>query len=88
MEEGGIGTHSNDVRSGNSTNTTRVPAQKVHNYRSDRWIALKHFSGVFGGCFTWSSVQSVLYADYVQSGHCNDATGLLSLKVHNYRSDH
>ena len=35
--------HYEDVRSGNSNDPTRVPAQKVHKYRSDRWIALKIF---------------------------------------------
>ena len=29
---------------GHSTERTRVPAQKVCNYRSDRWITLKFFS--------------------------------------------
>ena len=47
------------VRSAHTTDPTRVPDQKVHNYRSDRWIALKLFSQVSGGCFTWSSVESV-----------------------------
>ena len=28
---------------GHSTDNTREPGQKVHNYRSDRWIALKFF---------------------------------------------
>ena len=79
--------HSDDVRSGYSSDTTRVPAQKVHNYRSDRWIALKRFLGVSGGCFTWSSVQLILHADDIRSGHCNDTMGVPDPKVHNYRSD-
>ena len=29
---------------GHSTDSAREPGQKVHNYRSDRWIALKCFS--------------------------------------------
>ena len=34
---------------GHSTDDAREPGQQVHNYRSDRWIALKFFSRVFGG---------------------------------------
>ena len=78
---------SDDVRSGNSNDMTRVSAQKVHNYRSDRWIALKIFSGVSGGCFTWSSMESVLCSDDVRSGNSNDPTRVPAQKVHNYRSD-
>ncbi|KAL3566424.1 hypothetical protein D5086_031839 [Populus alba] len=33
--------HDDDVRSGDATDTTLVPAQKVHNFIYDRWIALK-----------------------------------------------
>ena len=80
--------HSEDVRSGNSTDPTRVPAQNVHKYRSDRWIALKIFSGVSGGCFTWSSAESVLCSDDVRSGNSNNRTRVPGQKVHNYRSDH
>ena len=29
---------------GHSTDSAREPGQKVHNYRSDRWIVLKFFS--------------------------------------------
>ena len=36
---------------GQSTDSAREPGQKVHNYRSDRWIALKFFSRVSGGSF-------------------------------------
>ena len=32
------------VRSGHTTDCARVPGQKVHNYRSDRWIVLKFLS--------------------------------------------
>ena len=35
---------------GHSTDSPREPGQKVHNYRSDSWIALKFFSRVSGGC--------------------------------------
>ena len=77
-----------DMRSGHTTDTTRVPAQKVHNCRSDRWIALKCFSLVFGGYFTWSSVELVLHDDDVQSGHTADTTRVPAQKVHNYRFDH
>ena len=86
IEERGIGAPSNDVRLGNSIDTTRVPAQKVHNYRADRWIALKHFSRVLRGCFIWSSVQSVLHVDDVWSSPCNYTTRVLGQKVHDYRS--
>ena len=36
---------------GHFTDSAREPGQKVHNYRSDRWIAIKFFSRVSGGCF-------------------------------------
>ena len=65
----------------------RVPAQKVHNYRSDRWIALKFFSLVFEGCFTLRSVESVVHADDVRSCPTTDTTRVLAQKVYNYRSD-
>ena len=35
---------------GHSNDSAREPGQKVHNYRSDRWIVLKFFLRVFGGC--------------------------------------
>jgi len=35
--------HADDVRSGRTTDTTTVPAEKVHNFLSDRWIAPKCF---------------------------------------------
>ena len=44
---------------GHSTDTAREQGQQVHNYRSDRWIALKCFSRVSGACFRWSCVESV-----------------------------
>ena len=76
------------VRSAPTTDPTKVPDQKVHNYRSDRWIALKLFSRISGGCFTWSSVESVCHADdAVQSAHTTDPTRVPDQKVHNYRSD-
>ena len=76
------------VRSGHTTDTIRVSDQKGHNYRSDRWIALKFFSRVSGGCFTWSSVESVLHNDDVRSGHTTDMIRVSNQKGHNYRSDH
>ena len=78
---------SDDVRSGNSTDPTRLPAQKVHKYRSDRWIALKSFSGVSKGCFTWSIAESVLHSVEVRSGNSIDPTRVPAQKVHKYRSD-
>ena len=53
---------------GHSTDKAREPGQQVHNYRSDRWIALKFFSRVFEGYFRWSRVESVRQADFVRSG--------------------
>ena len=76
-----------DVRSGRNTDTLRVPDQVVHNYRSDRWIALKLFPRVFEGSFTWSSMESVLDDDDVQSGRITDTIRVPDQKVHNYRSD-
>ena len=81
--------HTDDaVRSVPTTDATRVPDQKVHNYRSDRWISLKFFSRVSGGCFTWSSVESVCHTDdAVRSVPTTDATRVPDQKLHNYRSD-
>ena len=79
--------YDDDVRSGRNTDTIRVPDQKVHHYRSDRWIALKFVPRVSGGSFTWSSVESVLHDDDVRSGRTTDTIGVLDPKVHNYRSD-
>ena len=76
-----------DVRSGRNTDTIRVPDEKVHNYRSDRWIALKLFPRVSEGGFTRSSVESVLYDDDVRSGRTTDTIRVPDQKVHNYRSD-
>ena len=78
----------NAVRSGHTADKTRVPTQKFHNYRSDHWIAIKKFSGVSGGCFIWSSVESVLHSDEVRSGNSTNHTRVPAQKVHNYRSDH
>ena len=36
---------------GLSIDSDRESGQKVHNYRSDRWIELKCFSRVSGACF-------------------------------------
>jgi hypothetical protein len=33
--------HDDDVRSGRTTDTTKVPLEKVHNFLTDHWIALK-----------------------------------------------
>ena len=79
--------HADDVRLGHCNNTTRVPAQKLNNYRSDRWNARKCFFGVSGDCFTWSSAESVLQSDDVSSGNSTDTTKVAAQKVHNYRSD-
>ena len=79
--------HDDDVRSGRTSDPIRVPDQKVHNYRSGRWIALKLFPRVSGGCFTWSSVESVLQDDDVRSGRTTDPIRVPDQKVHNYRSD-
>ena len=81
--------HADDsVRSANTTNPTRVPDQKVHSYRSDLWIALKLFSRVSEGFFTWSSVESVCpAAGAVWSAHTTHPTRVPDKKVHNYRSD-
>ena len=53
---------------GHSTDSAREPGQQVHNYRSDRWIALKFFSRFSGGCFRWSCMESMRHADGVRSG--------------------
>ena len=76
------------VGSVHTTDPTRVPDQKVHNYRSDRWISLKFISQVSGRCFTRSSVESVLQNDDVRSGHTTDTIRVPDQKFHNYRSDH
>ena len=77
-----------DVQSFYATDMTRIPAQKIHNYRSDLWIALNCFSLVSGGCFTLRSVESVLHTDDVWSGYTTETTRVPAQKVHNYRSDH
>ena len=51
-----------------SSDSAREPGQKVHNYIPDRWITLKCFSSVSGGCFRWSCVESVRHRDDVRSG--------------------
>ena len=79
--------HDDDVRSGRNTDTIQVPDEKVHNYRSDRWIAVKLFPRVSGSSFTWSSVESVLHDDDVRSGRNTDTIRVPDQKVHNYRSD-
>ena len=79
--------HSDDVRSGNSTDTTSVPAQKVNKYRSGRWIALKVFSEVSRGCLTCSSLDSILLSDDVQLSNSTDPTRVHAQKVHKYRSE-
>ena len=76
------------VYSAPTTDPTRVPDQKVHNYRSGRWIVLRLFSRVFGGCLNWSSVESVLHDDDVQTGRTTDTIRVPDQKVHNYRSNH
>ena len=76
-----------DVRSGRNTDMIRVPDQKVHNYRSDRWIAPKLFPRVFGGCFIWSSEESVPHDYDVRSGRTTDPIRVSDQKVHNDRSD-
>ena len=53
---------------GHSTDSDIEPGQKVHNCRSDRWIALKCFSRVSARCFRWSGLESVRHADVVRSG--------------------
>ena len=53
---------------GHYTDNAREPGEKVHNYRSDRWIALKCFSRVSRGCFRWNCVESVRHVDGVRSG--------------------
>ena len=79
--------HDDDVRSYRTTDTIRVPDQKVHNDRSDRWIALKLFPRVSGACSTWSSVESVLHDDDVRLGRNTDTIRVPDQKVHNYRFD-
>ena len=76
-----------DIRSRQTADMTRVPAQKVHNYRSDRWITLNFFLLVSVGCFTWRSLESVLHAVDVWSGHTADMTRVPAQKVHKYSSD-
>ena len=69
-----------------SIDNTREPCQKVHTYRSDRWIALKCFTRVSGGCFRWRWVESVRHVDGVRLGHSTDNTRELGQKVPKYRS--
>ena len=41
----------------NYIDSAREPCQKVHDYRSDRWIALKIFSRVSRCCVRWSCLE-------------------------------
>ena len=72
---------------GHSTDSDRESGQKVHNYRSDRWIALKCFSQVSGCCFdggVWNRYDSPTASS---RGHSTDSAREPGEKVHNYRSD-
>ena len=68
---------------GHSTDTSREPGQKVHNYRSDCWIALKCFLRVSGTCFRWSCVESVRHAEASGRGYSTDNAREPGQKVHN-----
>ena len=72
---------------GHSIDSARESGQKVHNYRSDRWIALNFFSRISEGFFGWSYDESVRHSDGVRSGHSTDTTSEPGQKVHNFRSD-
>ena len=81
---------------GHSTDNDREPGQKVHNYRSDRWIALKFLSRVSGG-FDSATEPGQKVHNY-RSGHWIalkffsrvsggfDGAREPGQKVHNYRS--
>jgi len=60
--------HADDVLSSRTTDTTKVPAEKVHNFCSDRWIAskvLKEFqSAVFLGV-AWNHYTTPTLSDLV-----------------------
>ncbi len=65
----------------------RVPDQKVHIYSSHRWIAIKFFSRVSGGCLPQSGVESGRHDDDVLAGHSTGTTRVPDQKVPIYRSD-
>ena len=60
--------HVDGVRSGHSTDNARERGQKVHNYTSDRCIAIKFFSRVSGCGYRRCCEESVRHADGVRSG--------------------
>ena len=72
---------------GHSTDTTRVPGQKVRISRSDRWVALKFFHefpwAVFNGV-TWNRYDTPMPSG---RGHSTDRTRVQVQKVRIYRSD-
>ena len=78
--------HAYDIRSGRTTDATTVPAEKIYNFWSDRWIAPK-FLRVSGGSFPWSSVESLLHVNDVRSGRTTNATTVPAERVHNFWSD-
>ena len=72
---------------GNYTENAREPGQMVHNYRSDRWIALKFFQefqeAVFDGV-AWNGYDTATASGRGNSTNIVRESGQ---KVHNYRSD-
>jgi hypothetical protein len=74
--------NTDEVRSGRTTDATKVPAEKVLLIQSlDR---AQIFRGVFVGCFAWSSMESLLHTDEVRSGRTTEGTKIPAKKVHNF----
>jgi hypothetical protein len=79
--------HADDVRSGCTTDATTVPAEKIHKFSIRPLDCAESFKGLSGGCFSWSSIDSLLDADDVRSGRTTDLTAVPAEKVHNFWSE-
>ena len=64
--------HADDVRSSCTTNATTVPAGNIHKFSIRPLDWAESFKGLSGGCFSWSSIDSLLHADDVRSGSTTD----------------
>ena len=79
--------HADDVRSGRTTDTTTVPGENIHNFLIRLLDRAESFRGLSGGCFAWSSMESLLHADDVRFGRTTNTTRVPAQKVYNFLSD-
>jgi hypothetical protein len=76
--------HADDVYSGRTTDAIALPAEKVHKFFIRPLDCAESFRGLSGGCFSRSSMQSLLHADDIRSGRTTDSTTVPAEKVHNF----